>query len=308
MQDSLDLPHYEPVFARACEEIEARIIARAGASKRFEEWIAARRQTQGTPRDRAVGWRSLEVLIERELRRPQKSLFDDLLLEEGELEQKNDSSVRNAAELFLARECGLPYYFGPECVARLASLNIKQFLGLAGDIFEESAASELLKKGAALSPERQHKLMKRAAQAVWDDIPNGVAMGRELRNFLEAVGKFCHWYTYRPTAPNDPGVGGTALRMSERGLLMDENHLRARPNHKRFADILASALAHNLLVADLDYKCKGEKWMVLNLNRLLCVHFDLPLNYGLYKEKPLQQLVDWIDRPFSEPKSEGSLL
>ncbi|GIW86330.1 MAG: hypothetical protein KatS3mg108_0654 [Isosphaeraceae bacterium] len=308
MQDSLDVPQYEQAFARACEEIESRILARAGSSKRFEEWIATRRQMEGTLRERAIGWRSLEVLIERELRRPQKSLFDDILLEEGELAEKNDSSVRNAAELFLSREYGLPYYFGPECIARLASLNIKQFLGLAGDIFEESAASELLKKGAALSPERQHKLMKRAAQAVWDDIPNGVAMGRELRNFLEAVGKFSQWYTYRPTAPNDPGVGGTALRMSERALLMDEGHLRARPDHKRFADILASALAHNLLVADLDYRCKGEKWMVLNLNRLLCVHFDLPLNYGLYKERPLQQLVDWVDRPFTEPKSEGSLL
>ncbi|RUL89467.1 ORC-CDC6 family AAA ATPase [Tautonia sociabilis] len=307
VQDSLDIPRYEPVFARACEEIESRIRARVGASRRYGGWIDARQQAQGTPRERAIGWRSLEVLIERELRRPQKSLFDDLL-EEGELEQKDDSSVRNAAELFLAREYGLPYYFGPECIARLASLNIKQFLGLAGDIFEESAASELLKKGAALSPDRQHKLMKRAAQAVWDDIPNGVAMGRELRNFLDAVGKFSRWYTYRPTAPNDPGVGGTALRMSERAMLMDEGHLRSRPDHKRFADILASALAHNLLVADLDYRCKGENWIVLNLNRLLCVHFDLPLNYGLYKERPLQQLVGWIDRPFVEPKSEGSLL
>lgn len=307
MQDSLDTPQYEPIFARASEEVAARIRERVGDGKRFEGWIQARQEATGSPREKAIGWRSLEVLIERELRKPQRSLFDDML-EEEDLDQKDDSSVRNAAELFLAREYDLPYYFGPECIARLASLNIKQFLGLAGDIFEESAASELLKKGAALSPERQHKLMKRAAKAVWDDIPNGVAMGRELRNFLDAVGRFSYWYTYRPTAPNDPGVGGTALRMSERAMLMDEGHLRSRPDHKRFADILASALAHNLLVADLDYRCKGENWIVLNLNRLLCVHFDLPLNYGLYKERPLQQLVGWVDRPFVEPKAEGSLL
>ena len=99
-----------------------------------------------------------------------------------------------------------------------------------------------MKKSPCLSPERQHKLMKRAAQAVWDDIPNGVARGRELRNFLEAVGKFSRWYTYRETAPNDPGVGGTALRMSERAMLMDEGHLRSRSDHRRFAEILASAL------------------------------------------------------------------
>jgi hypothetical protein len=48
--------------------------------------------------------------------------------------------------------------------------------------------------------------------------------------------------------------------------------------------------------------------MLLNLNRLLCVHFDLPLGYGLYKEKPLAILSQWIDRPFVEPKSDGGLL
>jgi hypothetical protein len=308
MEETLDTPQYEPIFERACQEFQKRIRTRVGTSKRFDDWIQAREQLTGTPRESAIAWRSLEILIEREVRKPQKTLFDDMILQEDEFDEKNDSSLRNAADLFLSREYGLPYYFGSECIARLASLNIKQFLGLAGDIFEESVAAEMLKDSASLSPERQHKLMKRAAQAVWDDIPNGVALGRDLRNFLEAVGKFSRWYTYRPTAPNDPGVGGTALRMTERALLMSEEHLRTRPDHRRLADILASALAHILLVADLDYKCKGDKWMVLNLNRLLCVHFDLPLNYGLYKERPLAQLVEWTERPFFEPKSEGSLL
>jgi len=308
MQETLDSHDYEIVFVQAIGEIEARVRERVGKGSRFEEWIAAREQMEGTPRERAIAWRALEILVERELRRPQKSLFDDMLLDEDKLNEKDDSSVKQAAELFLARECALPYYFGSERISRLASLNIKQFLGLAGDIFEEAVSAELLKKSPCLSPERQHKLMKRAAQAVWDDIPNGVARGRELRNFLEAVGKFSRWYTYRETAPNDPGVGGTALRMSERAMLMDEGHLRSRSEHRRFAEILASALAHNLLVAELDYKCKGEKWMVLNLNRLLCVHFDLPLGYGLYKERPLSQLVGWLDRPFTEPKAQEALL
>jgi hypothetical protein len=43
--------------------------------------------------------------------------------------------------------------------------------------------------------------------------------------------------------------------------------------------------------------------MILNLNRLLAVHFDLPLGYGLYKERPLKTLVEWIDRPFTDPTS-----
>jgi hypothetical protein len=149
--------------------------------------------------------------------------------------------------------------------------------------------------------------MKEAARAVWDEIPKRVRGGRELRAWLESVGRFAQWYTYRPTAPNDPGVGGTAIRMTERDLLRDEGTLRLRPDYRRFADLLASALAHNLLIADLDYPCKKEKWMVLNFNRLLCVQFDLPLNYGLYKERPLATLCQWLDRPFSPQNTQEAI-
>lgn len=306
LEESLETPEWEPVFARACDEVSARVRQRAGDSLRFREWVSAREKTRGTPRERALAWRALEILIERERNKPAKGLFDESeALGEEELDERDDSSVQNAAELFLAREYDLPYYFGADRVSRLGSLNIQQFLGLAGDLFEEVAAASLLRRSPTLTPRRQHALLKAGAKSVWEELPRRVRHGRELRNFLNSVGRFSHWYTYRPTAPNDPGVGGTALRMTERARLIDPTELRRRPDLKRFADILASALAHNLLVADLDYSCKKEKWMVLNLNRLLCVHFDLPLGYGLYKERPLAELCRWIDQPFTPPADEG---
>src|SRR5204862_6549897 len=127
------------------------------------------------------------ILIERELAKKQKALFESEPLDEDELNERDDSSVNNAAELFLAREFDLPYYYGPERIARLASLNIQQFLGLAGEVFEESVAAELLRKPTSLHPRRQHALMKKAAKAVWEEIPKRVRHGRELRRFLEAV-------------------------------------------------------------------------------------------------------------------------
>jgi hypothetical protein len=60
------------------------------------------------------------------------------------------------------------------------------------------------------------------------------------------------------------------------------------------AEVLAAAIANNLLEARLDYKVKGATWMVLNLNRLLCINFDLPLNYGGFKERPLHDLYGWM--------------
>lgn len=308
LQDTLDSADSDDKFTSICNTITARLKNRLQENPRFQEWIAAREKAEGTPRERAVAWRALEILIERDLNRKQKTLFEDTPLNEEELSQRDDSSVNNAAELFLAKEFDLPYYYGPERIARLASLNIQQFLGLGGEVFEESIAAELLRKPALLPPQRQHVLMKKAATAVWNDIPKRVRHGRELRVFLESVGKFAQWYTYRPTAPNDPGVSGTAIRMSERASLLEDGYRRQRKDVCRFADILASALAHNLLVAQLDYSCKGEKWMVLNLNRLLCVHFDLPLNYGLYKERPLATLCEWTSRPFVAPSQEDTLL
>ena len=306
LEDDLEGPEYEPVFNRALTVVSERVRTRVGSNPQFREWVAATEQIEGSAYERTLAWRTLEILIERELRKPQKNLFDETEARDSdELKEKDDSRVKQAAELFLAKEFDLPYYFGAERVARLASLNIEQFLGIGGTIFEEVIGGELI-QGATqvLSAKRQHALMKKAAAALWADMPNKVRHGRELRAFLDSVGRFSAWYTYRVTAPNDPGVGGTAIRMSERLVLMDRGALDKRPDRSRFADLVASAMAHNYLVADLDYKCKGDRWMVLNLNRLLCVHFDLPLGYGLYKERPLDELCRWITEPFVVPRNE----
>lgn len=308
LQETIASPESDSRFERIVSAVTERVRARFGTQDRFQEWIRIREQGAGSARERAIEWRALEILIERELMKKQRGLFDDEPLDEGELEHREDSSVNNAAELFLAKEFKLPYYFGSERVARLASLNIQQFLGLGAELFEEATAAELLRKITALPAERQHALMKSMARQLWEEIPRKVRHGRQLRQFLESVGRFAHWYTYRPTAPNDPGVTGTAIRMSERAKLLEETISGQHLELVRLADTLGSALAHNLLVAQLDYNCKKEKWMILNLNRLLCVHFDLPLGYGLYKEKPLQTLCQWLDKPFVEPKANGEFL
>ena len=307
LEDSIDTVAYADTFERAITTIRQRIAQRGPQVGQFRDWIAVRERLAGTPGQRAIAWRALEILIERRLRKPQRALFDDddTPIPPEELSKEADSPVKNAAELFLAREFALPYYFGAERVARLASLNIEQFLGLSGGMFEEVIAAELIRTDTTvISAQRQHALMKKAARSFWADIPSSVRHGREVRAFLDSVGHFAAWYTYRPSAPNDPGVGGTAIRMSEREALMNSDALVRRPLRRRLADLLASALAHNYLVADLDYSCKGDMWMVLNLNRLLCVHFELPLGYGLYKERPLDELCRWVEEPFVAPQRE----
>jgi hypothetical protein len=318
LQDSLDGTEWQQKFDHALEVVKSRVLTLAGTQSLFQEWVAERQAMDGTLREQAIAWRTLEILIEREKRKTQKVF--DFALSADALEDKDDSAVKAAAELFLAREFDIPYYFGPSKLAVIASSNIEQFLSLAGDEFEEIISSVLINRHrpADLTPDRQQVILKKAVQGRLNDIPRRVRHGREVRSFIEAIGTFSRWMTYRPNAPNDPGVNGIAISMADRELLADVNYLKTHPGKERLARLLASALAHNLLEPVLDYKCKGERWMLLNLNRLLCVHFDLPLQYGLFKEfkeqtknkiQTLDELCMWIERGFKPPKEDrGPLL
>jgi hypothetical protein len=307
LQSSLDGTEWQAKFESALEVVKERVKKLAGNKALFQEWIADRERIEGTPSEQVTAWRALEILIEREKRRAQKSLFDAPLTVAA-LAEKDDSAVRASAILFISREFSFPYYFGATMLSKLASSNIEQFLWLAGDEFEEILAAALInRRPTDLSAERQEAIMRAASEKLWDDIPKRVRHGREVRDFLEAVGKFSNWMTYKPTAPNDIGVNGIAISMRDRSVLMNRETTLTRQNFDNLAEIIASALAYNLLEPILDYKVKGRKWMVLNLNRLLCVRFSLPLHYGKFKEKKLEELNGWLAKGFTAARKEGNL-
>jgi len=296
LETTLDEQEYAERFSKAKDVISERVISRTAGRDLFEEWIAGQKAMEGTPRQLTVAWRALEILVERELRRDQGSF--DFSLGAGELEAKNDNNLKVGAELFLAKEFGFPFYYGPTMLAKLSSANIEQFLSVAGDEFEDLIANRVLKPGEPLTiePDRQQQIIQKASREAWEQIPTKVPRGQEVYRLLNGIAEFAHAYTYQPTAPNDPGVNGTAITMADRDRLMDSEHLKRYPHHARLARVLASALAFNLLHAEQNYKCKGKLFMVLNLNRLLCVAHSLPLEYGKFKERKLEDLVAWLDR------------
>ena len=296
LETAIDGQDWEAKFINAKNIIRDRVLSRAVGRVLFKDWIVERESMQGTPRQLAVAWRALEILVERELRRDQVS-FDFSLGTEA-LEAKEDNSLQTGAELFLAKEFNVPFYFGPIILAKLASANIEQFLAVAGDEFEDLIANRVLKPGEplAIEPMRQQEIIQKASGEAWKQIPVKVPGGQEVFRLLTGIAEFAKAYTYQPTAPNDPGVNGTAITMADRDLLMNTEHLKRHPHHARLARALAAALAFNLLHAEQNYKCKGKLFMVLNLNRLLCVQHSLPLEYGKFKEKKLDELVTWLER------------
>jgi len=237
----------------------------------------------------------------RELRSQQASF--DFPLSPADLKEKTDSSIRAAAELFLAHEFHLPYYFGPKKLANLASWNIEQFMRLAGDEFEEVVASSLISKTPTLNAGRQDALLREASKSFWTEIPRRARYGEVVHQLLSSIGRYCRQRTYEENAPYDPGVTGIAISMKEREQLQNRDFLEKNPEYALLADVLAAAIANNLLEAQLDRKVKGNTWMVLNLNRLLCVSYDLPLHYGGFKERPLRDLYVWMTAGYEPKKS-----
>lgn len=282
--------------------VSARARASAIKDPKYSEWILVREEIEGSPREKLLAWRGLEILIERHRRKNQLSF--GFALGREELEDKDGSDIKAAAELLLAKEFGFPYYFGPSRLASLGSFNVEQYLRLAGDLFEESLARGLLRQQPNLSPERQQEILGGAYEARVKDLPRRAKNGRDVLNFLDAVGTFCRDVTYQSNAPYAPGVNGIAISMEERKTLLDSGAIKGNPSNARFAQMLATALAHNLLHAELDKSVKNQRWMILYLNRLVCLKYSLPLHVGGFREKPLRDLVSWMERGYRLSKSE----
>lgn len=304
---NLDTPERLDRTLAALKIVSDRARGVAAQDQRYSEWVRAREEAEGNPREKLIAWRALEIIIERHRRKNQQAF--GFALGRDELGDKDDSAVKAAAELFVAKEFGFPYYYGPSRLASLGSFNVEQYLMLAGDLFEESLARSLLqgRRGGvvpALSPERQQEILDGAFDARIKDLPRRAKNGRDVLDFLNAVGTFCRDVTYQPNAPYAPGVNGVAISMQERKTLLDPEALKANAGYSRFAQLLATALANNLLHAELDKSVKNQRWMILYLNRLVCLKYRLPPHFGGFRERPLKELVSWMERGYRPAKSE----
>lgn len=301
LQDSLDGTEWQSQFIEGTKVVSKRVSDKAHGKARYIEWVRERENISGTAREVAIAWRTLEILIERDQQKVQRTF--DFALGVEDLEHRDVSSVRAAAELFFCQEFNIPYYFGLPRLAAMASSNIEQFLWLTGDLFEESVSAILLKKSGHLDPNSQERILKKTINQRWRSIPQQIKHGADVSRFLEAVGKFSKWETEKPNAPYAPGVTGIAISMMDREILNDRKATKNDPDLLRLSQILTASIAHNLVEVTLNQKCKGQNWMVLYLNRMLCVHFGLPIQYGGWREKQLRELVSWVNRGFTPPSN-----
>ena len=284
-------PRDQDRVGRLLDRVRQRVTLAASPSSRFDDWISRTNQSEsGSALEQAGRWRLLEILIARDRGHPQLPL--DIPLPTEEMTRREDSSALAAAALFLAKEEGIPYYYGVKTVTLLSSSNIEQFLDLAGELFEKllAVAAASLTKRRYLTAVEQDATIRTISQRRLNSLERDVPYGADVLTLVNHIGELAKTETYRSSAPYSPGVTGIALEMSDlRQLLDNENDMLPRLRRA-----LTSALAHNIFDARPDVKVKGREWLVLYLNRLFCPVFDLPLQYGGFRERKLDQIAGWL--------------
>jgi hypothetical protein len=281
----------DPRVIRATEELDRRLVELSGSNHRYAQWLAIVGTRYGY--EGAVERRAVEILIERDRRRQQDTLFA-VQLDEQDLRDRMVSGLREAAGLFLRREFQLPFYYGLERLTRLASENIEQYVTLSGEIFEEMLARITLDEPLAIDPLRQDAIVTLTSEMAWRQIPRRLPGGRPIQRLLLNIASLCRAATYRPTAPYLPGATATAISMRDRDRLLDPEWRAQVPGADALFAALAGAIGQNLISAELNYVVKDDRWMVLKLNRLLCARFGLALGLGGIRERPVEDLCVWM--------------
>jgi hypothetical protein len=287
--ESMDDLSWSDKFAKDIEVLSKRVKRKVSSTRLYDRWIEDTSRATGTPRELATQWRMLEVLIERDIDRSQTRLSDQPL-ELGEVDFQ-DSGVKQASEFLVAKEFRVPYYFTFRRITKLSSSNIEQFLDIAGDLFEEAISAKLLKQPTKLTPDRQEEILRNAAKRFWMRA-NSIPRGRDVVGLLEHIAKLCQTESSRPTVPYPPGATGIAITMQERDQLVEPRFQQINPDYSRLAQAISSCAANNYLEVSLDRSQgqQGKRWMILYLNRLLCLHFGLPLQYGGWRPQTLPKL------------------
>lgn len=304
LKNTLDGSANQEIFKNIVDDISERVKEKVNTI-RYDKWVNMIESKQGDSRNLAIEWKTLEIAINRDNNKRQIVMDFGQPLSEEDFDNIDKSSIRNAAELYISQEFNIPYYFGMRKLANLSSSNIDQFLSLAGDLFEEILTTRLVKRTATLDPKRQEAILKKAAKKKWEEIEKRLPNGRNAQKLLEAIGRYANWYWKRETASYGAGGGitGFALTDEECEKLLK---VESSASNNQLLYILSSCIANNLLeLAKTNQGYKGRN--VFYLNRWLCLHFNLPLQYGGFKNISIKKLNEWLDSGFKPSKKGGEL-
>lgn len=289
---------------RACQEE----LTKYRSNLRYSEWLRA--VEERAPAADAETLRQLiglQILIARDVQKRQMA-FELAPLSAEELEEKDSSSLGGAADIFAHRDYRIPYYFGFDQLCSLATYNVEQLLSLCAALYDGIKSKQILRKSdAVLSPMEQEKIIVEAARRKRNFIPRNHTEGTRAQKLLDAIGKFCSDRTFLKNAPYAPGVTGIRLSDSELSKL-NRAAVKLKPV-RVLKTVLAECVAENLLIRrNSSQSSSREAGVVFYLNRILCAHYGLPVQFGGWRDLSVNDALDWMENgpvAVKQPRLEG---
>jgi len=306
LNDPVDSPREHANLRAAHETLTARLTQRTKGQEIFRDLDIHAADDPPTLYNELIRLKAAEIIIERYSARYQPSLD---MAEGLPLPKKEDlRDIRAASEYQACQEFKLPYYFGLDNIAKLSSANIDQFLDVAGDIFEEVLALRVVNKRPPITARRQEQVVLEVARRKWEDIPKRVVEGSGVQSLLKGFATFAVPLSMNRRASYAPGVTGFAISPEDHARISDPRLCAADPVLAQVSSVLSRCVAHNVLyMTNRLQGTKGSSKTVFYLNRLLCAHLGLPLGYGGWRLRTVDQLADWITKGRGNVGEDGVL-
>lgn len=294
IESDLDEDLYKENFTQSSAATLAKLNKLTSFTNRYEEWMAYANSLESTPMEKSQFFKAMEILINRDINRSQLSF--DFPLSAEDIKEKINSTINTTADLFIAREFSIPYYYGIQNIVKLSSANIEQFLGFAAALFEEVLSNNVSREQLTVSAERQEKVTNLVVNEKWNELSKILPYSQSVLKFLLTFGELAQKETYKINAPYAPGVTGIGIKLDKPNLLIDEEAWTTNPKYELLRNVLSACVAYNLIEVspDVNQGQKGDKWMVIYLNRWLCNKFKLPYSYGGWRPKTPDDLLKII--------------
>jgi hypothetical protein len=260
----------------------------------FEQKVKSRGegfQVSTVPFSELVTLEQEMIGFERQANKGQLSLLPDL-----DIAEVSNGKTAEAAWLFASRRCRHPYYWGFDTLTNVASGNVEQLLSTSAAFVDRMIYRAELDRDKAMLAKEQEDLFRRCANDYYSALEEKHRRGSAIRQLVDNLGLFFEEVTYRPYAPIAPGVNGF-------GLTRQQIQQAAGPSGQTrdaqvFREVLTNAVAGNVLSVRITKQGQaGTEKIVFYFNRILCVRFRLPLNYGGWQPLPTDLIVRMMKEP-----------
>lgn len=253
----------------------------------YSNWIEIISKLESI-KTKSIYLRAIKLHIEREEKK--RYLFQlDKTKEEFDNFMKPD--IIKICDSFLRAEYNIPLYFNFDTLIQLSSNNVEQFIGLAGDLFDNILLNKIKKpSNIKLSCQDQHEIILRFASQKYNDILN-LPNGRYVKNLLDKLIRFAKENTFDDGSSYRTVTGFAVLEEHKKDLFENNKSWYNIDKYKILAETIKTCIAYNVFESRVITQGeKNQKWSVFYFNRWVCVFANIPLNYGGWRKISLNEL------------------